>query len=74
MTLRRTDISRISSKKCKIKGCKNKSYAIFKTNFLCKEHFREKKPLKAKDYRDYRKLKDYRYRDYSKLKSSFIIE
>ena len=51
MTLRKSDMERISSKKCGIKYCKNKCYAILYTKFLCKEHYREKKPLKLSNYR-----------------------
>ena len=57
MKPRKSDIKRISSRTCEIKGCKNKSFWLFQKKFLCEDHFRIKKPLKVRDYRDYRKLK-----------------
>ena len=46
MKLRTTDMERISHRKCEKKGCKNKSFAIFHTKYLCESHFREEKPSK----------------------------
>ena len=57
MILRRSDISKISSRNCVKKGCKNKSYGIFHAKFLCKEHYREKKPLKESGFRHGKKVR-----------------
>ena len=57
MNLRISDISRISSRTCEEKYCTNKAYAIFHAKFLCKEHYREKKPQKLSNYRDGRYIR-----------------
>ena len=57
MKLRTSDMERISSRICQKKGCKNKSYALFHAKFLCKEHYREKKPNKESHFRYGRKVR-----------------
>ena len=51
MKLKTTDFEKINHRKCEKKGCLNKAYALFKAEFLCEDHYREKHPLKEKDYR-----------------------
>jgi len=49
-------MERINHRKCEIKGCSNKSYALFNTKFLCEEHYREKHPSKESNFRHGRKI------------------
>jgi len=53
MNQKPTDIEKISKRKCQIKGCSNKSYAIAEQKFLCKGHYREKHPEKKLNYSRY---------------------
>ena len=48
---RDTDSKLIEKKICQSKYCKEKAYAITKSKFLCRFHFREINPMKEKHFR-----------------------
>ena len=56
MKLKTTDMEKISKRKCQVKNCKNKSYAIAGSKYLCEFHYRLIVPKKNFNYLKYGRM------------------
>ncbi len=52
MKLRTTDMEKIRRMRCEEKGCKNDSYGIYHSEYLCESHFKAKKGIVMYSWRD----------------------